>query len=365
MALSSNDKIANRMVRHSVYLERFKNFEADKIAALLNDEVLPDVLASIFKINRIGLNPRKRREAERIMRQILNEGMDKIKPEFMASMKEFSLAEGVFSQQAMEKVIPYGVTFKTPGARLLNTIVTAKPFEGEILTDWFSDLGKVMQKNLNRQIRVGMTLGEDVGTLTQRIRGTAAAKFGDGVWQTQLRKAEAVTRTAISHVSNQARSATFKANEDILKGERFLNTLDDKTTLICIRAGEVDEYGLGEGVYPVGAAPVPPLHFNCRSTITPVTKSFKELGIPLKEMPPGFRRAMDGKVPENTTYGQWLKTQDARTQRNALGRTRAELFNRGMVKIENFQNDRGVTYKLNDLLKREGISREDVYSLAG
>jgi hypothetical protein len=73
---------------------------------------------------------------------------------------------------------------------------------------------------------------------------------------------------------------------------------------------------------------------------TPVLRSWKELGIDLKEAPPGTRSSLGGQVPARVTYGEWLKGQPHHFQAQVLGRGRAELFRRGVVPASKFTDAR-------------------------
>ncbi|MGC0979810.1 hypothetical protein [Pantoea agglomerans] len=70
-------------------------------------------------------------------------------------------------------------------------------------------------------------------------------------------------------------------------------------------------------------------HFCCRSTETLVLKSWREMGIPVDEMPPGTRASMDGQQPAETTYADWLSRQSLARQKAVLGDTRARLLQAG------------------------------------
>lgn len=92
---------------------------------------------------------------------------------------------------------------------------------------------------------------------------------------------------------------------------------------------------------------------NCRSVSVPVTKSWKELGIDADEMPAGQRASMDGAVPADTTYAEWIKRQPAARQDEILGPERAKLLRSGKVTFERFY-DNGRWLTLEQLRKRVG-----------
>jgi hypothetical protein len=134
----------------------------------------------------------------------------------------------------------------------------------------------------------------------------------------------------------------MRANADVIRGERFVATLDSRTTLTC--AGHDAE------VYQVGEGPIPPLHFNCRSVRVPVIRD--DLAIPGLR---GERAAAGGPVDARTTYNSWLSRQPAEVQDEVLGQARAKLF-RGGMHIDKFTDDFGRPLSLDQLRNMERIT---------
>jgi hypothetical protein len=156
------------------------------------------------------------------------------------------------------------------------------------------------------------------------------------------RQAEAVVRTATNHIAATARAAVTERNMDIFEAERFVATLDSRTTIFCA-AHDGKIYKIGEG-------PQTPAHMGCRSLRVGIVKQeFRVPGF-------GYQRAsMDGPVDGRTTYQSWLRRQDAEFQDEVLGVERAELFRSGRVQLDRFVDDRGVTLTLKELRALEGI----------
>lgn len=84
---------------------------------------------------------------------------------------------------------------------------------------------------------------------------------------------------------------------------------------------------------------------NCRSTLSPLTKSWSELEQQyhgtskmkdLEKIPTKMRASMDGQVPADKSYTQWLKGKGDKFQNKVLGPVRAKLFRDG--KITNMSN---------------------------
>jgi len=200
-----------------------------------------------------------------------------------------------------------------------NTLINGSTIQ-ETVARFADDFdGKITQ-----QLRIGISNGETISELTQRARVVINNKAVN---------AQTIARTVQTAVSAEVREATFEENEDIVKGYEWVSVLDTRTSTIC-KALDGTVYKLDDP-----KRRVPPAHPNCRSTITPVLKSWKELGIKANELSAGSRRTMDGSsISAELDYGDWLKTQSDKVQDEALGVAKAKLFRENNLDMKDFVN---------------------------
>lgn len=102
---------------------------------------------------------------------------------------------------------------------------------------------------------------------------------------------------------------------------------------------------------------------NCRSGQVPVLKSHKELGIDIPEIVVDgqTRASLDGQVPRDTTYAEWMQKQSAARQDQVLGPTRGKLLRQGKLEMAEMYTARGELLTLDDLRKRDA----EAFKLAG
>jgi hypothetical protein len=156
-----------------------------------------------------------------------------------------------------------------------------------------------------------------------------------------------VVRTAISHTAAFTRERFYEANAKLVASVQWVSTLDNRTSPMCrLRDGlqytQDTHKPIGHSV-PWGAGPGA-LHWCCRSTSTVVTKSWKRLtGVDIEEFSPSTRASMDGQVPEETTYAEWLGKQSASRQDEILGPTRGALLRKGGLELGRFTTTRACT----------------------
>jgi SPP1 gp7 family putative phage head morphogenesis protein len=199
---------------------------------------------------------------------------------------------------------------------------------GQVVSKAFRGIATSQAEQFSQVVRNGLLTGETTPSIAKRLIGSL--QFGEeaktvgqiaaaGGQLTQVADNQIITlvRTSINQVANAASQQVYEGNQDITKKYRYIATLDTRTSAIC-RALDGKEFEYGKG-------PMPPQHFNCRSTTVPVI-DYKALDIP--PPPEGKRASMDGQVPGNQSYGEWLAKQPRTTQADALGPGKVAYFNR-------------------------------------
>jgi len=362
---SPNEKLQDRAIRHSLFIERLKTSEANKVKAQLErayEDVVSQIEKRLSKIDARGFDtgPETTRRLQEL-RQGIKETLDPAYRETLSEQKESLLgiaqSEAQWQSGVVNQAVGVNLQMTLPDTNMMREVVSRRPFQGRLLSEWYNDLNVSHQTRLREAVRLGISEGQTTSQIVQRIRGTRAANYTDGVMEIGRRQAEAVTRTAISHTTNNARSELYKQNDNVVKQTQWVSTLDGRTTLICqSRDGKT---------YPVDSGPRPPAHFNCRSVMTPVLKSWRELGIDADELPESTRASMNGQVPESMTYNGWLRKQvndgNMDVVEEALGAKRAKLFAAGGLDVSRFVDRRGRKLTLSELMKKE----QDAFSAAG
>lgn len=352
MAETVNERLRDLLVRHAVEGERYSRGLAQDIVNLLNasdQELLDKLAARLAQIKERGFDTgpatTKRlkiliADLHAINSQVYTRLANRLEDELV----ELAKLEAEFQAGALKSSIPVSVQTAVPAPALLRTLVKTAPMEGALLKSWTDGMEQGRLRRIEAEIRKGLVAGEGTDDIVRRIKGTRANGYRDGVLQISRRSAQSIVRTATTHVSNVAAQATYAANERVVKGWAFLATLDSRTTITCA--------GLSGNVYPIGEGPMPPRHIRCRSCSMPVTKSFREMGFDSDDVTPAQRASMDGQVPGDITFDQWLKQKGDKTQDTVLGPTRAKLFRDGKLKLDDLIKDDGTVLTLEQLRRK-------------
>lgn len=339
-----NDELRDRAIAHQIYLLRYTSSSVRKILKLLS-AADADIIRQFRESGAMaGMTVSEIDARLQGLRNIISAAYDEAGKQLVSDSNEIAVYEAGHQAKVIDQTIPVSLNVTTPSALTLIAAVESKPFEGKLLKEWIDKLDEDSYIRIRDAVRMGLVEGESYDAIAQRISGTKALNYSDGITSLNKRQAQALASTAVAHATNTARDMFYEQNDDLIKSVQWVSTLDARTTPICqSRDGKI---------YPVNSGPRPPAHFRCRSATTPVLKSWKELGINLDEAQPGTRASMNGQVPETETYQTWLKKQPAAFQEEVLGKSRAKLFREGMT-LDRFVDESGHEYTLKELKRKD------------
>lgn len=391
MALSANESLRDAAVRNSVFVHRFAESEAREIVAILNsaDADLVGIIRDRLEgIRARGFDPGP--ATTQRLRHLLDELRGTNAAIYNAARGQLSLDLGDLAKTAVQsldddiaRVLGANLDLLKPAPSVLTSMVVSDPFQGQTMKGWFRDLEANRLQALRREINIGITQAQTNEEIVRRIAGTRARAYRDGVLDIHRRHAMTVTRTATIHTNARARDLLYEANADLVKEVQWVATLDGRTSDICM--------GLDGQVFPIGDGPRPPAHPNCRSTTTPVLKSWSDLskkgamkagrgstmvdelfrqqlakqGFDAGEIARATmntRASMSGQVADAMNYSDWLRRQPPRFVQEVLGRDKARLFLDGDVTLDRFVDIKtGRSFTLDELRVREREAWDAVF----
>ena len=351
MAKNVNHKLTSKAITHSAMIERLKNGQARDVTKFMRDVLAPDVFAKLntelalldgksskYKRRRLGGLVKSMDEIIKKETGTLFSGLEDALEDMaeLEATNEARLINGALPKDIKNA----GFVVSEITADTLENTISNLLVNGAAISDTVEQFNTGFTNAISRELNIGFASGESIPQLTSRIKS---------VINTNTRHAQTISRTAMTAISADIREEVYANNSDIVKGVRWVSALDMRTSEIC--------QSLDGNVYDIGEGPRPPAHPNCRSTTVPITKSWREMGIDKDELPEGTRRAMDGKVPANTTYNEWLKDQSTDTQEQVLGKTKAKLYRENNLDVSKFVNRIGDPLTIDEIRKREGIPK--------
>lgn len=370
MADNFNTALAKALLKHDIDLLRFDAALRKEIFSTLNG-MQGDI---IRKINAAGT---AKGASVAAVNKKLNQLTGSVAPTVSKAYKQITdtansqltKVAGV-QQEIMLNELKHAVTvdlgFKKISPDILKLLPGRAMIEGAPFDKWFSKQIPAFQDAFLAEMREGLLAGETIDQLSRRVRGTAAAGFKDGIMHASRRQAQTLVRSSVLATANKARESVYQRNKDVIKGMQWLSTLDGRTTDICIaldqQAWDMDGKKL-PGTTSAWQGP-PPAHFNCRSTLVPVMKSFSELTKnpkikkKLQTIAPrkrdGLRASMNGAVSDKLDYEDWLRQQSPQFQLDVLGSTKFRLWQSGQLSLRDMIDQSHNPLPIDALLKKTG-----------
>lgn len=378
---SANEIIEDKIVTHGVNILRVEESQRrDVLAALteLEGELVGKVAANtaggVGGLNAARLNVLLRQTQKTI----------KSTYDLIAANQGKSLAEiAELSADKTNRIVSdtINAAIKTVGlsTEQAEAIAGKALIEGRYPAEYWADHSAQLQAKFAAQMRNGMFQGEGFDDLARRVRGTRAKAYTDGIMQLTKSQAQALVRTSVQTVANDARIAMILKNGNVVKAIKWVATLDSRTTPIC-RALDGKTWTIPD-FKPIGhdkRFPGSTAHWQCRSTQVPVTKSWKELAGPggktktaaekadamekaiartaaekgldpaeVRQAVTATRASMDGQVPATKDFQGWLEGKSDSFQNDLLGPAKAKLWKSGKLTVSDMtdQTNRPLSVK--------------------
>ncbi|MBI6975130.1 MULTISPECIES: minor capsid protein [Pseudomonas] len=334
--MSNEGFLEDAATRHQIYVQRYAGGNLKRVAVFLSRAIKTAKQRVSDGLSAYGTK-RYTSQIETLQGD-LRGIYDDLKGQAQLDLSDFGSYEAQFNATMLGRVVRAVVQLNVPSAEMVSAAAMADPLELEArkgiqrisISGALDQFGTKKAAEIIGEIQIGSSLGETSQQISRRLTS---------IHQLQQDQAGALVRTMTNHIASTARMETLKANDDILKGWRWISTLDSHTTPMC-QDRDQRMYGWDD--------PKPPGHWGCRSSSLPVLKD--EFA---REITGSTRPSIgsDGVelVSSKTSYQEWLARQPAAFQREVLGPNRYALFSKGELTLDKFIDDNGKTLTLQQL----------------
>lgn len=335
--MSFNDELLDLLLKRDLLLQRVSNgLSKDMAKDYL--KMIDEAISIIGKSDITVVN----------MNKVIKEISDYITldyPKVESNLKDISFTEANHIPNSINALVGVDIVTNKLSESLTNKIVKNSILnDGYTIKEGFEKLNEKLQATFQNQIRLGVLNGSTNQEIIRNLK-PYMTDFTDN-------KIEAMVKTAISTVVNNTRMDTYKENEDIFKGYQWHATLDSRTRkehfLLDGALWDTNGKGLNEKgkKYKFRNAPD---GYRCRCVLLPITKSYKELGLNIDEIPTGTRSSMNGYVPADLNATDWFEKQGKDFQKKYLGTQRYELFKSGKITLSDLVNQKGKVLTIQEL----------------
>lgn len=356
---SVNEKIADEIRSHSVMLARYTEGQKTMIFRRVNSifkklkEQTAD--AEIFT----GTVKQRKRAIDALFQRAekeISQAYESIGKQVDLNLYDLAELETGWTRKLLASSLKVSMgEIATVSKEQLNSLVSEVLIEGAPSAEWWSRQSVKLTDHFKDGIRQGWARGESIDNILKRLTG-GVDENGDPIFDIRkgtLRGAEATIRTSVQAISNDARRQVYKENADILQGVQWVSTLDTRTTIECASLDglmwDMDDNPIDHDMVLIQ----PPRHWNCRSVLVPVTKSFEELGFKeYEDFDEGERSSIDGQVPASKTFDKWLSEKPQSYAEEVFGVERAKLWSEGKISVRDMVNQQGNPLTLDELRKK-------------
>ena len=382
------DTVNDRFITRSISLLRIEAGIRRKVIAMLK-KLESELAAQVARIDPTGVAATSYQKAR--MQALLTQTRETLRTAYSdihravrKDLRAIATSESQFVLNAINNAVGIDLASVAVTRETLMALASEALIEGQPARTWWSRQAGTTHQRFVDAMQQGLLRNETNGQLVQRVRGTKAKGYADGIMETSRKSAERLIRTSANSVANAARMETFEKNSDICRGFVQLSTLDSRTSLICIgysgKKWTLDKRPVGHNL-PFNNGT--PRHWNCRSVIQPWLKSWQELsrtdailtgGRPtsisryfeqrlrekglseeqIKAAKMNVRSSMDGEVPASVPFGDWLRSKEKSSPGFAadlLGATRARLFLQRKISLEDLLDFKGNPLSVEALLQ--------------
>lgn len=381
MPRKANEKLVDAFLLHTVDLMRVGEGIRGEILLMLQD-LGRDLQRQLddASLGKKTLTPYMQKRINALIKQT-NSTIATAYRQANRSLAEHLLEVGVYAQTTAVALIAsvFGKEVTAKVASVALTMQDMKQLTSDVMiqgapsSEWWAKQSRDTMMRFRREVQMGIAQGETNDQIVSRILGNPTGRRtvislpsgktrilyerDAGILNISKREATALVRTSILTVSNAVHEAVYQENQDILQGRALHVTLDSRTTPICrSRSGGAWNFNgdpLPQSRIQIPFPGPPPYHYNCRSILIPIVKSWNELAnldIPgLDNVSTGTQSSMDGQVPGNLNYEDWLKTKSESFQKQVMGEGRYDLWKSGQIKMADLVDQSGRALTLAEL----------------
>lgn len=326
-----NGRLLEAILRHRHFVLRVENGVIADLLGPLRDAMnevrgelanlaaREDALPDFSRLRRIQLIELERR-IDAAMAFVTRETLARSLSDF----RRFAEREIEIQARLLRREVPNGIALDLTGPpaahveALLVQPLGGKRWELRVAANY----GELAQ-GLKRQLATSVMLGEGIPEAERRMQRVAV--------NVGRRRLVTLARSEIQRIANQAAIEAYRSNRGVIKAIQVLETLDDRTCLICATKDGV--------IHEMSSRDLPPYHASCRGFVVPVTRSLTEMGLSDTDFPASTRASMNGQVPDSVKYPEWFRGQSSSFQREILGPTRYRLFASGELSITDMVRD--------------------------
>lgn len=340
--MNISEQLLDLLLKRDLLLQRVSN-GLSKDVALYYTDLIKQSINTIKDYDEISVA-----EMNKLIKEINSRIEFNYEEQLANKLQELGGVEAVYVLEAINGLIGVDIADKLLPEPLIERILRNSILpDGHFISEAFTKLDDRLKDTFRSQIRLGVLNGSTNNEIVKVLKPILE--------DFTTNKVKTLTRTAVNTVTNNVRMEVYKENSDIFRGYEWQSVLDSRVryehALLNTAMWDFEGKGLNEKgkKYKFRNAPD---GWNCRCTLLPIIKTFKELGIELEEVTGLTRSALNGEVPREITFNKWFESQDKKFQEEYLGIQRYKMFKDGKITLSDLVTQNGRTLTIKELKQK-------------
>lgn len=335
------DEIMNKPHRVKMMIHRYAKQAVDEIMGEVESEkVESEIIHLIEKLE-------KKEDTEEVVIKI-DELLRPIDEKAKELYRDVAELQYQFSAKAMKMAEPtLEISAHHVPEDLQRRIMDFK--EIELIGDYAASIDDLLHEHrksivnkIIKTVKAGVMKRKSVDQIVRDVRQLSA--------NVSRKDTRTVIKTMLAIAQNRAMHSSYEQFGDDLKGWIHQSVLDNRTTLLCASL-DGKKYWKSRGwtwEKMIAENRVPPLHFNCRSTLLPLTNFTNSLLNRI--MRPSVTDDKAKLVPAKMTFQEWFDKQPEAWKLKYLGQSRYNLYRKNKLKLDSFVDIQdGHVYTLDEI----------------
>lgn len=248
--MSSSEYLIDASTRHQIMLQRLSGGAFNKLKPIL-EQLQKDIKARLrddptdFQMHRLT-------SLMRDIQSLFDAANAEVSKQLNLDLDEFIPYETNFQYRMLGNAVTTELTLPAIEQVVASVtvakaeLISGKKVQRLTISEMVEALGS-KPKTIENKIRAGIIEGKSVDQMVRDIMRIAD--------QVNKRDVRTIVRTAFNLAGSEVRKAVTNQNIDVLSGEKWVSTLDGRTSLVC--------QGLDGKTFAVGEGRYPPAHMNC------------------------------------------------------------------------------------------------------
>ncbi|MFD2633227.1 minor capsid protein [Idiomarina piscisalsi] len=315
------------VVKHSIYVQRFGGGLSSRVLKALS-ELDGKTSKTLKAMYYDAVRTRNAQPLLSALKDLFDVEFNTALNIYLDELQVLAETEVEFNSKVLSAKVAANLSMPSAAA-----IAAAPQLGSKTAKELFETMRTAHWRSVRSTIIQGIEDDLTTDEIVRKVVGRQSKRGVSGLAGKYRKDIKTTVLTAANAISNEARMSLYRANTDVVDRVRYVAVLDGRTTAVC-RSRDGKEYDLVN-------APKLPAHYRCRSTLIPMFAQDRQLD--------GKRASIDGPVDANTTYESWLRRQDKDFIYDVLGRTKGDLFINRKLRLDQFIDNSGKEYTINQL----------------